>query len=138
MSYKITPEEIRNRASAIASIAEFRGHAEKQILKLLEDATGGKIPEPFDESKVKLGAVFCLQNGDPWCVVTHCDGGGHEWGILWVDRQNDGASGCFFGKKYRGNIGYSREAIVDYLKNYCTRHGVYYAGQYDFAAGLPK
>ena len=122
MSYKLSPEEIRKRIKKIAITP-----LESEIIKLIEEATGEKLPEPFDESKVMHGSVW--RNGAGVTVVlvkqAHTDS---ETPIRAVIVEHDTfGQGAWFSET-------SRTEALQSLR----RCGYTYLGQYDFAAGLPK
>ena len=112
---KLTPEEIRKRAKQILEVP-WRAEAEAHILKLIEDATGEKLPEPFDESKVVHGSA--------WVIF------GFEF-VLIGDR--DAMSMCFRDGSLDGP--YSRASLI---KKLSADRAYHLLGAYDFSAGLPK
>ena len=113
---KLSAEEIDKRAE---SIANYGGKQKQAILKLIEDATGEKIPEPFDESKVVHGSVW---GGQGYSVVLLADGRDNFLGVYDSTYPSEG--------DFRGESA----KIIRELKLRNLRH----LGRYDFSAGLPK
>lgn len=122
MSYKLTPEEIRRRAREI-SWPQPQIRAVADILKLIEDATGETIPEPFDESKVRHGSVWAFR------------------GRSVLVRSGLKSSECaFLLNVTTGYIGREElcERSWDAWARILKQSNSTYLGQYDFTAGLPK
>lgn len=119
---KLSAEEIKERVDEFLNENIGVGRltaGRRELLKLIEDATGEKIPEPFDESKVRHGSVW---GGSGYSVVLFAEG---QIGFIGVYNSTYPSEGDF-----RGDQG----KIIRELK----LRKLHYIGQYDFQAGLPK
>lgn len=115
---KMTSEEIRQRAKEIAFRSADVDQSEAAIIKLIEDATGEKIDEPFYESKALTGSVWF---SDPFTIV-----------VLDPDRAT--YLDTNYPKCSRVFRNGTRNGLIECLK----ANGYSYRGQYDFSKGLPK
>lgn len=113
---KLTAEQIRERAKTIAYSDRFDTAVFEEIIKLIEDDRGEKLPEPFDESKVTKWSVWCIETYT--AVILNPDTGLHLSKSGLVDT---------FGDR-------DRAGLLAVLKE----NGYRYIGQYDFKAGLPN
>jgi hypothetical protein len=128
--YQIDAETIRQKAHKIS----LKGHdgccgeIRRDILSLLEEATGEKLEELFDESKVRHGAVF-LNHCDVMAIIIE------DFSIKGAFSANvihpDDANFCHYnGRNYQRGT----SAVIQFL-----RQGTYkYIGQYNFSAGIPN
>jgi hypothetical protein len=115
--YKLSPEEIRKNADKYAH--EWGARVEPKYLasdfiSFLEEATGEKVPEPFDESKVLDWSVWKSVGADRLVVV-------------------DAHVGRYTYGRYISSYG-DKDQLTSALKKF----GYTYLGQYNFTAGLPK
>jgi hypothetical protein len=128
--YKLSPEELRVRAKEIARLAIPRKESDTQsaILTLLEEATGEKVPEPFDESKVKPWSMWRMDNGEEMILVR---GTYSAYEYYFIYACHGETMGKMSGRDYPpcSHADAARKII---------EKGGEYLGQYDFSAGLPK
>jgi hypothetical protein len=130
--YKLSPEEIRKKAEAIATNCVrsdgFIKAAMGGILTLLEEATGEKVPEPFDESKVKPWSMWRMDNGEEMILVR---GTYSAYEYYFIYACHGETMGKISGRDYPpcSHADAARKII---------EKGGEYLGQYDFSAGLPK
>lgn len=124
MQYKLTPEQIREKAKSIAIQVGSGEWQTNAILTLIEEATGEKIPEPVDESNVKHGSVWVMPREQSTGVVLFEDGNGE-----WIGIYTNGFPSEF---DFRGG---NKDKIIGGLK---SRNYTHYLGQFSIIAGLPK
>lgn len=125
---KLTANEVRRRFQSIVNNTVRTDEAVKQLEKLFEEATGQKLPEPFDESNVKHGSVWLDPHGDP--IVLLGDGNDNDqfYAQLGADMFGPGKVSVSLYPPA------SRSAFIKLLQVEACR----YLGQYNFVAGLPK
>jgi hypothetical protein len=130
--YKMDAQQVRARVESIGRNFSSRGVnkvLEAEILTLLEDATGEKLPELFDERRVEHGSVWLVRNL-PFSrrLILVQTGSSTSYLPEFVFVVVDGAAEFY---DERAGVLSKSEA-----KTKCAR--MTYLGQYDFTAGLPK
>jgi hypothetical protein len=124
MKYKLTPEQIRHRAAEIIK-QEFNPdypEGAKRIISLLEEATGEKLPEPFDEKRVKDGSVWENSLGVAVVILFFPS----DIRAFILKHPHHGPKAFWQNNDYSGICEFLEQANYRYL------------GQYNFTAGLPK
>lgn len=121
---KLSPEQVRARAKYIADAAGSGEWQTNEILKLIEEATGEKIPEPFDESKVGHGSIW-RDGCEEFVILKHFTG---NYSVAFLPDVEVASASPFAPNSPRSDV-------IQWLT---SRRDVCYLGQYDFAAGLPK
>jgi hypothetical protein len=127
---KLTPEGIRKRAKEIATHGPCYCKAiDDGIIQLLEDATGEKVPEPFDEAKVRPLSVWRNEYFTVLFIqIWNCDSE-----LIGVSLKYPTLTGALW-----ADGGDHRRKPVSEVITFLKRYNYEYLGQYDFAAGLPK
>lgn len=129
---KLTPEQIREKAKNITrNCVEKDGFVDavaNAIVQLIEEATGEKLPDPF-ESNVRHGSVWGCGASGLVLLLRPFGRPGELQGVLLSspDLENGEMSEGAYPRA-------TREVMIERLKK-ANRQ---YIGQYDFAAGLPS
>ena len=121
---KLTPEQIRERVKQAVGILKTPEQAEAEVLRIIEDTTGEKLPEPFDERRVEHLSVWQTKLGV--LVVLRTDGWNKD---QWFVAYSGGTISSSEFPDYS-----SKAAIIEKLRDIRAK----YMGTYNFAAGYQK
>ena len=126
---KIPPEEIRKRASRIAcdAVCKTNAFVERQVIQLIEDATGEKIPEPTELH----GSVWANRHSRVVILQDFgCD--------LYVGQYFPDDTSINRGSYYGGGCGDFSERSEAEMIDRLSKFGYSRIGDYDFSKGLPE
>jgi hypothetical protein len=127
--YKIDAETIRQKAHKIS----LKGHdgccgeIRRDILTLLEEATGEKLEEPFDESKVRHGSLW--RTGEEEFLFLQHMAYPNNFSAVFLPCFRAASSAPFAPNT-------PKEDVIQVMLRDPRKYR--YLGQYDFTAGLPK
>jgi hypothetical protein len=127
--YQLEADKVRKRAQQIANTA-FRCSevdTRERILTLLEEATGEKLEEPFDESKVRHGSLW--RTGEEEFLFLQHMAYPNNFSAVFLPCFRAASSDPFAPNT-------PKEDVIQVMLRDPRKYR--YLGQYDFTAGLPK
>jgi hypothetical protein len=128
--YKMDAQQVRARVESIGRNFSSRGVnkvLEAEILTLIEEATGEKLEEPFDESKVRHGSLW--RTGEEEFLFLKHMAYPNNFSAVFLPCFRAASSAPFAPNT-------PKEDVIQVMLRDPRKYR--YLGQYDFTAGLPK